>query len=134
MNLASTRRISDAPFDNAPYVEYLSRRASDSHGYSAEQCKADLLKTAEKHRHLSGKWFVFPSQEKVDELWLKIATATVEGKLGSSAKVGPRDPHGRGRCLICVYVFNSFDMDEVGRVLHALQGMGIDPKTFKPDV
>ena len=32
---------------------------------------------------------------------------------------------GRGQHLICVYVFNSFDMEEVKQVLHTLQSMGM---------
>ena len=79
----------DAPFTNEPYMAYLNRRARDPQGYSKEQCRTDLLKTAEQQKHLSGKWFLFPSPKSVDALWSKIASATVEGKLGTFTTLCP---------------------------------------------
>lgn len=67
------------------------------------------------------------------EPYANVLTCVITRNEGVAAKVGPHDPHGRGSHLICVYVHNSFDMDEVKRVLHALQGMGIFPSSFKPD-
>ena len=49
----------------------------------AVQCTADsTLQTSNQAR------------KTVDDLWSKVAKATVEGKLGSAAKVGPHDPNG----------------------------------------
>ena len=34
-----------------------------------------------------GKWLVYSPRDTVDEVWAKIAKATVEGKLGTASKV-----------------------------------------------
>jgi len=34
-----------------------------------------------------GKWLIFVHKSTIDEVWAKIAKATVEGKLGTASKV-----------------------------------------------
>ena len=47
-------------FTDTPYMPFLNRRERDPHGYSKDQCMADLLKTAEHHNDRVGKWMLFP--------------------------------------------------------------------------
>ena len=50
----------------------------------------DVDEIALKHNILVGKWLVFVDSPRVDQMWSLIATATMEGRLGGSAKVSNR--------------------------------------------
>ena len=88
---------------------------------------------------MSGKWMLFPSVGEVDDVWAKVATATVEGGLGIAAKVAVdssgtgggaaaegRQGNGKGR-LICVYTYDAEDRGDVKKVLNGLKGLGVLP-------
>ena len=69
-----------------------------------------------------GKWLVFAPPSKIENIWNAIATKVVEGELGCSAKVrNPKATNQVARTLvICVYVDNFQDRDDVRRVLRTL--------------
>ncbi len=77
----------------------------------------------------SGKWLVFVSRESVDEVWAKVARATVEDQLGYLSKVSTAKPKSSGRVLsssvICVYTCDWTDEPDVLRVRQALRELGI---------
>lgn len=87
--------------------------------------EADIFAVAQEHGITSGKWMLFPQEDKVDAAWSKIAHATVEGGLGFAAKVATNHGAGDGSRLICVYTVNYQDRDDVKRVLIRLAEMGL---------
>jgi Domain of unknown function (DUF1917) len=87
----------------------------------------------------SGKWLVFVSPERVDEMWLLIQAATEEGRLGHTAKVATAKPSplasgtGQDR-VICIYTYDSDDQADVMRVREELRRLGISrPISYKTD-
>jgi len=104
--------------------------------------RQDILFTAQKHKFGSGKWLIFAPIEHIDQVWGYIATQTVKGALGSSAKVAPcaGPVNDVSRILICVYVKEYWDCLNCLKVLQdMLQGWSefLDKATcmgFKPDV
>jgi hypothetical protein len=46
---------------------------------------SEVDKLAEQFNFLSGKWLVFASRDKVDNLWGRVAESTLAGTLGNSA-------------------------------------------------
>ena len=108
------------------------------------ECVHDLLEIAKRDKHTVGKWMLFVDPKKADTVWKEIATATVEGRLGCSAKIAP---YGGGsstgslfqpqeQVLCCVYVKDCTDKKDVKRVLMTLQEeMGYEIKAgLKPDI
>jgi len=104
--------------------------------------RQDILCTAQKHKFGSGKWLIFAPIEHVDQVWGYIATQTVKGALGSSAKVAPctGTVNDVSRKLICVYVEEYWDCLNCLKVLEdMLQGWSefLNKATctgFKPDI
>lgn len=92
---------SDSSNDGEPYYhsegtivkinnKYASVRPSS---YEEEQWIYAVNATQRNNRVgflLSGKWLIFPSRASVDDVWNKIRTAVVDGKLGPSAKVASK--------------------------------------------
>jgi len=77
----------------------------------------------------SGKWLVFVPAAHHDEVWSRIAAATVAGRLGTAAKAqtareAPYRAEGAPR-LICVYTADHGDLADVERVLGGLRDLGI---------
>ena len=68
--------------------------------------------------------------------WERIARATVEGRLGCSAKVAPSKELGEQcRALICIYVADFSNKKEVKRVLRRIIALDFFVASgFKPDV
>jgi hypothetical protein len=108
-------------------------------GALREECVRQILDVARRRGHKVGKWMLFASHDAVDSWWATIARATLNGKLGCSAKVaasGHLAPSSaETTALICVYVQDFDDKAEIKRVLLALKGLGF-PVTagFKPDM
>jgi general stress protein YciG len=71
-----------------------------------------------------GKWMLFPSANMVDDIWRKVAKATLEGTLGYAAKVATDDGSDRQR-LICVYTEDFTDEKDVRRVLDKMQELNL---------
>ncbi|XP_070549614.1 UPF0696 protein C11orf68-like [Ptychodera flava] len=95
---------------------------------------AKVSALAAQYSYTVGKWMLFPSPAKVDDLWCKVAKATHEGNLGISAKVSPDNGDGKHH-LICVYTQDYLDQSDVNAVLERLRGLGINGTiNYKPDV
>lgn len=91
---------------------------------------ADLLDKlytlARKSGYSSGKWLLFPPEASVDKQWELVCDATASGRLGTSAKVA--GSLEQDSFVIVVHVADSFDKEEVSRVLSELKRMpGVMP-------
>ncbi|KAJ3122554.1 hypothetical protein HK100_011922 [Physocladia obscura] len=84
----------------------------------------EILQRATACGETTGKWMLNPKN------------ATVEGRLGCSAKVSTRNMEQQDHdYLICVYCHDFNDTDDVERVLKELKKMGLVVRNgFKPDV
>ncbi|KAH6649651.1 hypothetical protein F5144DRAFT_616753 [Chaetomium tenue] len=80
----------------------------------------DLRDLAGACNIVMGKWMLFPEPEHVDEIWAKVAMATVNGELGIAAKVATRVEAEKAR-LVCVYTSDFRDKDDVARVLNTMR-------------
>ncbi len=75
----------------------------------------------------AGKWLIFQEPGHVDEAWNKVRNATVELKLGISAKVSTSKPNPESRDnrkVIYVYTKNWADEADVMRVREVLRTLG----------
>ena len=118
------------PFMSA--LHKLSRIIQSGHQATVaekEACIKCLLRTAKSQQCTVGNWIVFipvDPLDAADELWEKVARATVGGTLGYSSKVDPIKgmrvvDHGIGTVECCISVKDCTDRSEVKRVLLALQ-------------
>jgi hypothetical protein len=100
-----------------------------------EAARLKIVAAAKAISYTSGKWCCFASRKDVDRCWEKIAIATFEGELGSSAKVATSsDANGASSSsssssssftsdvLICIYC-NFTNEIEVQRILRVLLEM-----------
>jgi hypothetical protein len=93
----------------------------------------DILALAHALHVRAGKWMIFCSMHKVDEIWEIIARATASNELGIAAKVAARsetDP--RKERLICVYTADFADAADVERVALKIKHLGLIPSRGKP--
>ena len=91
-----------------------------------EQLEAEILKLAKEKKVTYGKWMLFPLPQDVDAVWSKVASGTVQGRLGCSAKVATDDgDDSRPERVICVYTNDFRDKDDVKRVLRELRELGL---------
>ncbi|KAF9777872.1 hypothetical protein BJ322DRAFT_1102259 [Thelephora terrestris] len=78
-----------------------------------------LREIALRNGYLTGKWLVFTTPDKVDAIWNRLAHSLVSGPLSQTsafhAKVSttPRSPGPNYQHVICVYLPNVFDKDDV---------------------
>ena len=94
--------------------------------------KLDQL--AQKSGILIGKWLVYRSNSEINDVWKTIAKSTINGGLGTSAKVGTAMQNDR-RHVICVYTRNYFDFDDVMEVREKLRLLGFsETLCYKPDI
>ena len=78
-----------------------------------------------------GKWLVFTEKESADDLWARIRDATVNNKLGLSAKVSTakHNPESRDeRAVIYVNTRDWEDKDDVMRVREVLKELGVEQR------
>lgn len=75
----------------------------------------------------SGQWVLNTTLEDVDALWETIKKATEAGQLGYKSKVSTASRSGLpgGPRTICVRTYDRADADDVQRVRHALEKLGI---------
>lgn len=126
----TTSSSSDAALNalanDAPYRQALSNisdiiaRGQKVKASDKKTCVDEILRIAVSGGDTVGKWMLFMPHDKVDTAWEKIAQATVEGRLGCSAKVAPSKELGTKRALICVYVSDFSNRKEVKRVLQGV--------------
>jgi hypothetical protein len=97
---------------------------------------SEVDKLAKEFNVLSGKWLVFVSSDKVDNLWGRIVKSTLAGTIGNSAKVSPRNEEDpASRHVICVYNADYRSMAEVNRVRDGLRQLGVKARIgYKPDI
>ena len=97
---------------------------------------SEVDKLAEQFNILSGKWLVFVSSDKVDNLWGRIVKSILAGTIGNSAKVSTRDEKDPAyRHVICVYNADYRSMAEVNRVRDGLRRLGVKERIgYKPDI
>ena len=86
----------------------------------------------------SGKWLIFTSFKKIDQLWELIHDETVAGRLGMSAKAATSKPNDLAKNkfikVICVYTYDALDMIDVMRVRERLREIGFTKKlSYKTD-
>ena len=109
-----------------------------------------LFSLAKDKRVTSGKWMLFLHPSQVDRVWSVIAKATLQGRLGSAAKVAVGDSPSPGRKsdgpsqqrLLCVYTSDFSDRADVTRALEEMKslglvqggGFGLKPIYYKADV
>ena len=103
------------------------------HQRQASQSELDRL--ARKFSVLSGKWLVFATSDKVDNVWARIVKATLAGTLGTAAKVSPRNEEDPAyEHVICVYNADYTSETEVNKVRDELRRLGVkEPIWYKPD-
>ncbi|MDO8529551.1 MAG: DUF1917 domain-containing protein [bacterium] len=97
-------------------------------------------KTGEYPQHsvYGGKWLIFVNNRSVDRIWMKIKTATEEGRLGgivkvATAKINPGFASSKVK-VICVYTYDWRDEKDVKRVREELKKIGIARKiAYKTD-
>jgi len=75
-----------------------------------------------------GQWLVYLTPGQVDAAWSRIAAATVEGRLGTTARVSTARPNpkvgGADTRVICVRTYDAGDEADVMRVREALRMLG----------
>jgi hypothetical protein len=86
----------------------------------------------------SGKWLIFTSFRKLDELWKLIHDETTGGRLGMAAKAATSKPNALAKNrfikVICVYTYDAKDKDDVMRVRTRLREIGFIKKlSYKTD-
>ncbi|KAI4650973.1 hypothetical protein J4E93_003331 [Alternaria ventricosa] len=72
---------------------------------------------------MSGKWMLFPKAVEVARVWKQVVANVIDNRLGCTCKVATDD--GKDERLICVYTNDFLDADDVLRVLHELETMGL---------
>ena len=86
----------------------------------------------------SGKWLIFTSFKKLDQVWAMIHDDTVAGRLGMSAKAATSKANGLAKNpfikVICVYTYDALDVANVMRVRERLREIGFTKKlSYKTD-
>jgi hypothetical protein len=92
----------------------------------------EIDRIAVTHGVLSGKWMIYTDTRRIDQLWGKVVSLLCVDLKRGSMKVSPKkegDSH-----VICVYVDDYSNMEEVNRLRDALRTAGVFWKIgFKPD-
>ena len=91
-----------------------------------KKLETDIFAAAKEKGIKSGKWMLFPSIDRVNEMWALVANAVAEGELGHAAKVAVDDGSGNNiERPIWAYTEDYTDRDNVKRVLEKLVGLGL---------
>ena len=98
---------------------------------------SDINNIAVQFNILSGKWLVFVSPDKVDNLWERIVESTLAGGLGDRAKISTRRPGAKSSDNHVIWVYNTDyrSVKEVLRVRAELRRLGVKESiSYKPDI
>lgn len=103
-----------------------------------DEAVAELDREALEETFVSGKWLVFPSPDAVDDVWAGVVGDVADGAFWD-AKVATATCYeelDHENYVVCVYLPNYFDREDVDRVRERLRSEhGIDDELrFKPDV
>lgn len=125
-----TKRVEDIQHNDAIPVRANKKKGIKSKKEMREEVQreaAEKLKDiSTKHGFVSGKWLMFAPADKVDVIWNSIATSLVEGPLSATsahlAKVAtsPREPSPSYQHVICLYIPDVYDKDDVIEVMKVL--------------
>lgn len=90
--------------------------------------ESEIMAAAKRHNLTSGKWMLFPTRDRVDRYWEAVVRGTVDGRLGSAAKVAtrPEKPEEPTQ-VICVYTRDVTDEADIKRVLLELVRLKLAP-------
>jgi hypothetical protein len=121
-----------------PVVKSLKRDADDTSMIPSKVTNAYWIESTRqkgkypKSTSRSGKWLIFNDKKIIDTLWTKIKSATEDGLLGRCSKVstGLNNPNSRNtiKGVICVYTYDSADIEDVRRIRAELRQIGITNK------
>ncbi len=106
----------------ASYLAKLAVASGETQAQRGRRALLDLHDIAKRHRVTCGKWMLFFKDATVDAAWATIAAETERGELGHTSKVATND--GSNSYLVCVYVPDFTDREDVARVLHRLRALG----------
>lgn len=99
----------DAPF--MPHLDEISAiitRGGRVPRAKKESCIKSLIEVASRQNCTYGKWMLFFQPGPADKYWERIARATVEGRLGCSAKIAPtRGMDSNSQSVLCCAVSTS---------------------------
>ena len=91
-----------------------------------------LDKISKDHNVITGKWMIFEESDKIDMLWGKLIYHLCVERQKGSAKVSTWKKGEKH--VICVYVDDYTDLEEVNGLRKALKDIGVDRRIgFKPD-
>jgi len=91
-----------------------------------------LDQISKAHNVITGKWMIFEESEKIDMLWGNLVYHLCIERQKGSAKVSTWKKGEKH--VICVYVDDYTDLEEVNGLRTALKGIGVKGKIgFKPD-
>ena len=100
-------------------------------------CLQTITELAHMHKVLTGKWlFHVTTGLKVNHVWEIVARTTVNGELGTSAKVSPYEgKQGESyRHVVCVYNDDFTNTEEVLALENKIRACGIKFQLlYKPD-
>ena len=89
---------------------------------------------AKKSGILVGKWLIYRNASEIDTVWKVIAKSTINGELGTSAKVSTAMKKSK-RHVICAYTANYLDLNDAMRVREKLRQLGFTEELcYKPDI
>lgn len=127
----SSSNIRDFRISGQALLEAFENRKKKKGNTSAERQKleADILECARQNGITEGKWMLFLSEHKVDEVWEAVVGATTKGNLGIQAKVAVKAAGEHRPRLIAVYTRDFADKEDIKRVLVKLVDMGLVAKS-----
>ncbi|RAL10799.1 DUF1917 domain-containing protein [Aspergillus homomorphus CBS 101889] len=96
-----------------------------------QELERELFALARLTGVVSGKWMLFITADRVDEVWAVVAEATARGELGFGAKVATDDGQGRAR-LVAIYTHDHEDREDVARVLRQMVELGLVKREESP--
>ncbi|KAF9643115.1 hypothetical protein BDM02DRAFT_3104866 [Thelephora ganbajun] len=141
----ATTRIEEIKNDSSIPVRSNKKTGARSKKELREEAQAEattkLREIAVRHGYLTGKWLVFASPDKVDAIWNRLAHSLVSGPLAqtsaflSKVSTTPKSPGQHYQHVMCVYLPNIFDKDEVKKVMRVLlRDHGLNLSGVKSDL
>ncbi len=83
---------------------------------------------------LCGKWLIFLPEAEIDATWATISTKIEAGTIQYGAKVSTKSQANGGDHVVCIYVYNYLDHQDVLDCREALRALGYSSRLFfKPD-